>query len=54
MNSISPPTNSSVGGHVILPPMYVCQVHKPNILCKSGAENRAQYVARLLAQDADG
>jgi len=28
--------------------------HVSNILCKSGAENRAQYVAQLLTQGADG
>jgi len=31
-----------------------CEDLKSNILCKSGAENRAQYVAQLLTQGADG
>ncbi len=32
----------------------VCQFHKTNVLCKTGAENRAQLIAHLIdGSDAD-
>ncbi len=34
--------------------MNVCQVHNTNVLCKTGAENRAQLIAHLIdGSDAD-
>jgi hypothetical protein len=33
-------------------PLSVCQNHNTNILCKSAAETRAQYVAQLLGSSA--
>ena len=35
-------------------PVSVCQDHNINILCKSGAETRAQYVAQLLGGFGEG
>jgi hypothetical protein len=34
--------------------VIICQIHKFNILCKLGYENRAQFVAHLLGSFAVG